>query len=131
MPQGDCTQKTRALHTKAGIEKAMSDANWKAEERKVAHMFGTSRQLMKGTDEKSDIISDLFMVDAKLRKRWSVQQWYRDLKAASRKQSKIPILTIREPGKKLRLAVIDLDYLISIMKGASVLDSDSECTGGR
>jgi len=48
----------------------MSDKPWKAEERTVARMFGTSRQLMKGTDEKSDIISGLFTVDVKLRKKW-------------------------------------------------------------
>ena len=103
--------------------------NWKNEERTVARMFGTSRQLMKGTEEKSDIISDLFIVDVKLRKRWSIQQWYRELRQASRKEGKIPILTVREPGKKFRLAVLDLDYLISIMKGASVLDGDKESRG--
>ncbi len=75
----------------------MSDKPWKAEERRVAAMFGTERALMKGTQEKSDI----------------------------------QILTVREPGKKLRLAVIELDYLISIMKGASVLETDTEATGGR
>ena len=109
----------------------MADKPWKAEERRVAAMFGTERVLMKGTDEKSDIQSALFTVDVKLRKKWSVQKWYRDLRASARKQDKIPILTVREPGKKLRLAVVDLDYLISIMKGASVLDTDSEATGGR
>ncbi len=58
----------------------MVDKPWKNEERTVARMFGTERALMKGTQEKSDIISDLFIVDVKLRKRWSVQQWYRDLR---------------------------------------------------
>ena len=38
--------------------------------------------------------------------------------------------TVREPRKKLRLAVLDLDYLVSIMKGASVLDSDNEAGNG-
>ena len=45
---------------------------------------------------------------SQLSKRWSVQKWYRELREASRKASKIPILTVREPGKKLRLAVLDL-----------------------
>ena len=103
----------------------MSDKAWKNEERTVARMFGTERALMKGTEEKSDIISDLFMVDVKLRKRWNVQSWYRELRQASRKQGKIPILTVREPGKRLRLAVLDLDYLISIMKGADGVSIES------
>jgi len=71
------------------------------------------------------------MVDVKLRKRWNVQQWYRDLRESSRKKGKIPILTVREPGKKLRLGVIELDYLVSIMKGARVLDGDNEAANGR
>lgn len=98
----------------------LSDKPWKAEERTVARMFGTSRALMKGTNEKSDIISDIFVVDVKLRKRVNVHKTYRDLLAAARKQDKIPILTMREPGAKLRLAVLDLDYLISILKGAQM-----------
>jgi len=103
----------------------LSDAAWKAEERRVAAMFGSKRALMKGTSTKTDVISDLFCIDVKLRKRWDIQRWYRELRASARKKDKIPILTIREPGKRLRLAVIDLDYLISIMKGANVLDIDS------
>jgi len=100
----------------------MADKAWKAEERTVARMFGTSRALQKGTDTKEDIISDLFMVDVKLRKRWEIQRWYRELKDAARKKDKIPILSIREPGKRIRLAVVEIDYLVSIMKGASLLD---------
>lgn len=104
----------------------MSDKPWKAEERTVARLFGTSRALQKGTSTKEDIISDIFCVDVKLHKRWSIQKWYRELRVYARKRGKIPILTVREPGAKLRLAVLDLDYLISIMKGASLLDTDVE-----
>ena len=109
----------------------MSDKPWKAEERAVARMFGSRRALMKGTSEKSDIQSDQFVVDVKLRKNWSVQKWYRELRASARKQDKIPILTLREPGQKLRLAVVDLEYLIFVLQRAGVLDSDTESTGGR
>jgi len=48
------------------------------------------------------------------------QKWYRELEAAS---SKIPILSVREPGKKLRLAVVDMDYMVSILKGAGVIET--------
>jgi hypothetical protein len=43
------------------------DKAWKLEERIVAKAFNTTRALMKGTNEKSDIDSDLFCVDVKLR----------------------------------------------------------------
>ena len=51
---------------------------WKNEERIVARNFGTSRALGLGSDEKSDIISDVFVVDAKVRKTFSLR-WFDDL----------------------------------------------------
>lgn len=97
-------------------------ANWKREELRVAKMFGTSRALMKGTDEKSDIISDLFCVDVKLRQRIDIQKHYRELRAAARKEDKIPILVVRRPKDRIRLAVLDCEYLVSILKGAGLLE---------
>ena len=91
-------------------------AQWKSEERTVAKMFGTSRALMKGTDEKSDIISDLFMVDVKLRKRWEVDRWYRELKDAAAKEDKIPILTVsfmESPKRRKRRGLLYANVLIN------------------
>lgn len=107
----------------------MPDQTWKAEERRVAKIFRTTRALMKGTDEKSDIIHPLFEVDVKLRKNWRVLTWFTDLKKSARKKGKIPVLTLRCPGQKLRLAVVKLDNLISLMRGAGVLDMDEESEG--
>jgi len=99
----------------------MSDKAWKAEERSVAKAFGTQRALMKGTGEKTDIQHDLFCVDVKLRQRWDVEKWFEELKEYADKQDKIPILTLRKPRSKRRLAVIDFDFLISALKGAELL----------
>ena len=52
----------------------MSD-NWKRFELTTAKVFNTKRQLMKGTDEKADIIHPIFEVDCKLRKAWSIPAW--------------------------------------------------------
>jgi hypothetical protein len=93
---------------------------WKYEELQVAKKLNTSRKLMKGTDEKSDVIHDLFMVDAKLRKKWNVQKDFRVLKAAADKEFKIPVLTLREPGQKLRLCVIQMDTFVSLCNGAGI-----------
>jgi hypothetical protein len=94
----------------------MSDKAWKAEERTVAKAFGTKRALMKGTDEKTDIQHSLFCVDVKLRQRWDVETWFEKLREYADKQSKIPILTLRKPRTKRRLAVIDFDFLISAIQ---------------
>jgi hypothetical protein len=55
------------------------DKAWKREERIVAKAFNSSRALMKGTDEKSDIQHDLFCIDCKLRQNWQVENWFREL----------------------------------------------------
>jgi hypothetical protein len=94
----------------------MPDKSWKREEREVAKAFGTSRALMTGTDEKTDIQHKLFCVDVKLRQRWDVDKWFEELREYADKQSKIPILTLRKPRTKRRLAVIDFDFLISAIQ---------------
>lgn len=100
----------------------MSDKAWKAEERTVAKAFGTSRALMKGTAEKTDIQHALFCVDVKLRQRWDVERWFEELREYADKQNKIPILTLRKPRSKRRLAVVDFDFLISALSGADLME---------
>lgn len=99
----------------------MADKAWKAEERTVAKALGTSRALMKGTGEKADIQHALFCVDVKLRQRWDVEKWFEELRAYADKQNKIPILTLRKPRSKRRLAVVDFDFLISALQSAELL----------
>ena len=100
-------------------------ANWKYEERVVAGMFNTKRALMKGTDTKEDIEDALFCLDTKLRANWRVDVWYDELQQYARKHNKIPILCLRKPGKKRRLAVVDMDHLVSILKGKGLIANDN------
>jgi len=93
----------------------MADKSWKAEERKVAKAFGSKRALMKGTSEKSDIDHPVFCVDVKLRKRWEVDKWFSELEDYAQKHDKTPILTLRKPRSKRRLAVVDFDFLIAAL----------------
>ena len=86
----------------------MPDKAWKAEERKVARMFGTERKLMKGTDEVEDVISDKFVIDVKLRKTLLIKSWFLKVREDAEKKGKIPILICRRPQiSQLRLAAID------------------------
>jgi len=94
---------------------------WKYEERTVAKMFNTTRKLMGGTDEKCDIDDPLFAVDTKLRQTWSVEKWFEELQSYARKHDKIPILVLRKPGKKRRLAVMDMGSLVDILKGKGLI----------
>lgn len=101
------------------------DRPWKVFERRVASEFHTSRQLMKGTDEKADIIHQVFEVDCKLRKAWSIPQWFRELRDSARKKHKIPVLVLRKPGKRITYAVVELDTFTSLAKAAGKLDMDA------
>ena len=99
----------------------MADKTWKREERIIAKSFNSTRALMKGTNEKSDIDSDMFCVDVKLRQRWQVDKWYDELRMYAKKHDKIAILTLRKPRAKSRIAVVDFDFLIATLKGAGLL----------
>ncbi len=113
----------------------MVDKPWKVFERTVAKEFGTVRALQKGTGTKEDIVHPLFMVDCKLRKSWKISAWFRSLREAAHKKDKIPILVVRKPGKKLTYAVVELDILFSLTKGAGwvttddVIDADDVSAG--
>jgi hypothetical protein len=85
----------------------MADRPWKVFERKTAALFGTTRKLMKGTGEISDIGGDdpdfPLILDCKLRKRnaWHVIAWLKKVEEAARASTgnlKWPVLCIREPG---------------------------------
>ena len=102
------------------------DRPWKAFERSTAKQFGSSRMLMKGTDEKADIKHPLFHIDCKLRKAWSIPRWFRELRTDARKQHKIPLLVLRRPTKKITYAVCEFDTFISLAKGACWISEDAE-----
>jgi len=98
------------------------DKSWKKEERTVAKEFGTTRALMKGTSEKSDIEHAFFCVDVKLRKRWEIDKWFAELRDYAFRENKIPILTLRKPRSKRRLAVVDFDFLMAALKAAEMVE---------
>ena len=110
----------------------MADRPWKVFEREIAGQFNTRRKLAKGTSEKSDIEHDVFCVDCKAQKRWSIARWFRELRSAARKTDKIPLLIVREPQKQLKLVVCELHVFISLCKGAGwITDSAEERTEAR
>jgi len=99
--------------------------SWKHEERTIAKAFNTERALGLGSDEKSDIISDVFVVDAKVRKNFSLR-WFEELKEFADRKKKIPILTYRRSGQRQRLAVVKFDTLISLLKASGHIAEDQD-----
>jgi len=97
---------------------------WKHTERVVAKKFQSERALGLGSDEKSDIKSELFAIDCKCCGRWSIPKWWSELRAYADRKKKIPILAVKRPKEKQYLAILDLDNLISIMKGAGLIGKE-------
>lgn len=102
--------------------------SWKQEERTIAKAFNTERSLGLGSDEKSDIISDVFVVDAKVRKNFSLR-WFDDLVKYANKKGKIPILTYRRSNERQRLAVVKFDTLISLLKASGHIVTEEGADG--
>ena len=100
------------------------DKPWKREERIIAEAFSSSRSLMKGTTEKGDVKSELFLIDAKVRQRWQIHDWFFALKKVA--SLKIPILIVRKPKEKLRLAIVEFDFLISLLKAANLIPEEQK-----
>lgn len=117
-----------SCHNRQGWYDMTRYKSWKHEERTIAKAFNTERALGLGSDEKSDIISDVFVVDAKVRKTFSLR-WFDELKEFADRKKKIPILTYRSPGQKQRIAVVKFDTLISLLKASGHIDKDSEIGG--
>lgn len=90
----------------------MADKPWKAFERKMAATFFTTRRLLKGTNEKSDIGDDNYplCLDCKLRAQWSIVSWWNELEVYSRDSDKIPVLVVRRSGKRKAYAFIEIEY---------------------
>jgi len=109
----------------------MSDKPWKKFERDIAAIFGTTRALMKGTNEVKDIgPEDDFplVLDCKLWKavNWKIPSWFKKLQRSAGyfarggftqkydlPPERWPVLCIREPGKHMRYCLVDR---VSIMK---------------
>lgn len=90
----------------------MADKPWKRLERFAAATFGTTRRLMKGTDEVSDIGGDdkdyPLVLDTKLRKKesWQVIPWFKKVERAALETGKWPVLVLQEPGKIRKYAIV-------------------------
>lgn len=90
----------------------MADKPWKRLERFAAATYGTTRRLMKGTDEVSDIGGDdkefPLVLDTKLRKResWQVIPWFKKVERAALESGKWPVLLLQEPGKVRKYVIV-------------------------
>lgn len=87
----------------------MPDKSWKAFERRIAaRHHGGQRIPVTGERAGSDIVSDMFCIQAKLRKRMPtfLSDWLDGIRAAAAKHGKIGIVIWKTPGRHDDNAVV-------------------------
>ncbi len=97
----------------------MADKTWKADERKVARMFGAERNRLSGSsgrdcDSCSDSNHARLYIEAKRKKRHTVYTLYDDTAAKAKAEGKLPVVYLKEAGRQGFLVVMsskDFDAL--------------------
>ena len=81
-------------------------SNWKNTEREVAKAFGTKRAPVCNNVTHSDTFSDSLYIEIKKRKRFWIWGLFEDTKTKALKEGKIPVVAIKQKGKKGFLILI-------------------------
>lgn len=99
----------------------MSDMNWKAQERRIAKQFGTTRTPLSGSNSggtQSDTKHPRLYIEIKSRKR--LPEWFtktvEDTKAKAMKEDKIPLTVFHQKGSTDDYFVLNVSDIIKIAK---------------
>jgi hypothetical protein len=101
------------------------DKTWKSRERKIARKLQAidpeaKRNPLSGRMSKhgtsGDVLSDMFYVEVKTRKKFAHCTLYRDTKVKARKEgNKIPIVVTHETGKKEDIVIVGLKDFVQLL----------------
>ena len=95
-----------------------SNNTWKNMERKVAKLLGGVRNPLSGgtgRHTRGDIIHPTLYVECKLRQKLSIWAWYKDTEMKAKVEHKMPLLVIKEKGKKSELVVLDIKDFVELI----------------
>ena len=96
----------------------MPDKTWKAVERRIAKMFGGTRNPLSGRNSRhtsADIIHPSLYIEVKHRSRIPFYKVWKDVYAKAKSEGKIPVLVIHEKGSETYLAVVDAKFLAEVL----------------
>jgi hypothetical protein len=79
---------------------------WKETEREVAKAFGTTRAPVCNNLTHSDTFSDVLYIEVKKRKRFWIWGLFEDTKKKALKEKKVPVVAIKQKGRKGFLILI-------------------------
>lgn len=105
------------------VKKPTSKTTWKGFERLVASFFGTKRVPLSGSNSghntNSDSLHSELYIECKVRAKFSLQTLFEDTEKKAKIENKLPIVAIKEKGRKGYLLVIrpsDLEKISDIRK---------------
>lgn len=98
-------------------------SNWKGSEREVAKVFGSTRAPVSNNVTHADIFHDSCYIEVKKRKRFYIWELFEDTKIKAIKEHKIPVVAIKEKGKKGFLLIVSPD---NIKEVASCVKTEGE-----
>ena len=96
---------------------------WKAFEREAARFFGSTRTPLSGGNSKitrSDSLHKRIYIESKYRAKHAILATWRDAKAKADVEGKVPVVCVREKGKKgfwILIHCEDLEEIASIVGG--------------
>ena len=97
---------------------------WKQRERDIAEDFGTKRNPLSGSmsgHSSSDSLSDTFYLESKLRANPPGWNLFLDTKENAKKEKKIPVVVISKKFHKDKIAMVDYDFLVSLLEKSGYL----------
>ena len=98
---------------------------WKQRERDIAEDFNTKRNPLSGSmsgHSSSDSLSDTFYLESKLRANPPGWNLFIDTRDKSKKENKIPIVILSKKYHKDKIAMIEYDFLLELLKKSGYLD---------
>ena len=97
---------------------------WKQRERDIAEDFGTKRNPLSGSmsgHSSSDSLSETFYLESKLRANPPGWNLFLDTKEKAKKEKKIPVVVISKKFHKDKIAMVDYDFLVSLLEKSGYL----------
>jgi hypothetical protein len=102
-----------------------SRRTWKIREGKIAKDFGTQRNPLSGSmsgHSSSDSLSETFYLESKLRAKPPGWNLFLDTKEKAKIEKKVPIVVLSKKFHKDKIAMIEYDFLLELLKKSGYLD---------
>ena len=94
---------------------------WKSVERRIAKMFGGTRNSLSGGNSKAgttgDVVHKKLYIEVKHRNKIPFYKIWEDTKEKAKLEKKVPIVVIHKKNSREYLAIVDAKWLAKVVSG--------------